>query len=168
MNRKEKEKVISDLTSSLDQSELLVVMHQKGLDAGETSSLRSEMKKADVTCRVAKNTLFALAVKDTKYDAISKYLSGPTLFAYSNDPIAAAKVSIDFSKKNDKIDVLCGVLKGNFLDANQVKSLASLPSLEELRANIVGVIQAPATKIAKIMAEPAAQITRVVFAKSTQ
>jgi large subunit ribosomal protein L10 len=122
------------------------------------------MRDAGASVRVAKNRLAKLAVKGTDAETIADLFKGPTVIAYSKDPVAAAKVATDFAKANDKLVILGGSMGRNSLDADGVKALASLPSLDELRGKLVGLIASPATRVAQVVAAPAAQLARVVGA----
>ena len=136
------------------------------MNADETRKLRVQTHAANVGLKVGKNTLVKHAVQGTKFEGISAFLGGPTALAFSKDPISAAKVVVEFAKKNDKLKILGATMGDKVLDAMQTKALASLPSLNELRGKIVGLLQAPATKIACIMVAPAGQLARVISAKS--
>ncbi len=168
MEREEKRVFVDTLRSELADQGLLVVTQQSGLTVTQTQALRRKMRESQAHFKVAKNTLIRLAVKDTAYEAVSDYLKGPTAIAYSKDPIAAAKAAVEFSKTNDKLQVVCGVLGDKFMDAAGVKALASLPSLDELRGKIIGVIQAPATKVAGVVAAPAGQLARLMSAYASK
>ncbi|MDD3370794.1 MAG: 50S ribosomal protein L10 [Alphaproteobacteria bacterium] len=167
-NRKAKETLIADIDSEIKDSEIIVVTQQLGLNASETRDLRVAMRKEGVGLKVAKNKLVKHAIEKGKFAEIEQFLRGPTALAYSKDPIAAAKVSVAFAKKNDKFKVLGGIMNGEVLDEARVKVLASLPSLNELRAKIVGLLQAPATKIARVLKEPGGQVARVLAARGRQ
>lgn len=164
MNRGEKQDLVDALRLELKDKDLLVVTQQSGLTVAETQGLRRQMRALQAYYKVAKNTLVSLAVKGTRHEGVIDHLRGPTAIAYSKDPVAAAKVAVEFSKSNEKLQVICGVLGDKFIDAAGVKALASLPSLDELRSKIIGVIQAPATKVAGVLAAPASQVARVVSA----
>ena len=168
MERNQKEAFIASLRSSLEDASLVVVTRQSGLTVTETQALRGKIRDLGATYRVGKNTLTRLAIAGTQNESLSDHLKGPTALACSSDPVAAAKATVEFAGTNDKLEVLCGVLNGQFLDASAVKALATLPSLDELRGKIIGVLQAPATQIARIACEPAAQLARVfgAYAKS--
>jgi large subunit ribosomal protein L10 len=167
-NRVAKEKLVADLDHEIKTAELIVVTQQLGLNADQTRTLRIEMRKGGVGLKVAKNKLIKHAIKDTKFAALEKFLHGPTVLAYSKDPIAAAKAAVDYSKKNDKFKVIGAVMGDQVLEEAQVKALAALPSLDQLRAKLVGLLQAPATKIAGILQAPAGQLARVLSARSRQ
>src|SRR6185295_324717 len=127
-----------------------------------------KMRDAGASYKVAKNRLARIAVEGTPYVSISDMLTGPTALSTSPDPVAAAKVVVDFAKTNDKLEIVGGAMGDTVLDVNGVKQLASLPSLDELRATIVGLIQAPATKIARVVSAPAAKVARVVQAYASK
>lgn len=167
-NRVAKEKRVSAFDSEIKTSELIVVTHQLGLNADETRALRVELRKDGVGLRVEKNKLIKHAIKDTKFAALEKFLRGPTALAYSKDPVAAARASVGFAKKNEKFKIVGGVMGDKVLDEAEIKTLASLPSLDQLRAKIVGLLQAPATKIAGVLQAPAGQLARVIAAKAKQ
>jgi large subunit ribosomal protein L10 len=167
-NRLVKEKRITEIDEDIKGAELVVVTHQLGLDAEQTRTLRIAMRKEGVGLKVAKNKLVKHAIKDTKFAALEKFLHGPTALAYSKDPVAAARASVDYAKKNDKFKIVGGVMGDQLLEEAQVRVLAALPSLNQLRAKIVGLLQAPATKIAGILQAPAGQLARVISARGSQ
>jgi len=168
VDRTEKEELVATLHQTLDESTMVVVTHYSGLTVAEMGDLRDRMRESGAKFKVTKNRLTRLALKDTKFEALSDLFTGPTAIAYSDDPVAAAKVSVEFSKKNDKLIVLGGGLDAETLDANGVKALALLPSLDELRGKIVGLLQAPATKVAQVLQAPGGQVARVIGAYSEQ
>jgi large subunit ribosomal protein L10 len=167
-NRVAKEKRVNTLDEAIKDSEIIVVTQQLGLNADQTRTLRVEMRKNGVGLKVEKNKLVKHAIKDTKFAALEKFLHGPTALAYSKDPVAAARAAVDYSKKNDKFKVVGGVMGDKVLEEAEVKMLASLPSLDQLRAKLVGLLQAPATKIAGILQAPAGQLARVMSARGRQ
>lgn len=164
MDRSEKEQLVSSLRQDLIESNLVIVAQQTGLTVAQVSELRREMRKAGAQYKVAKNTLARLAVAGTENEAMTSFLSGPTALAYSKDPVAAAKVSIKFANSNDKFKVVGGLLNGKVLQAKDVETLSKLPSLDELRAKIIGTISTPATRVAGILQAPAGQLARVFSA----
>ncbi len=164
MDRAEKQELVTTLNESFSKISLLVVGHYSGLTVREITDLRRQMLAAGASFKVSKNRLTKLALQGTKFEAISNLLTGPTAIAYSADPIAAAKVAVDYAKKNDKFVLRGAVMSGQVLDVNGVKALAALPSLNELRAKLVGLVQAPATKIAGILQAPGGQLARVLAA----
>ncbi|MFC5518896.1 50S ribosomal protein L10 [Kaistia terrae] len=143
------------------ETNVVVVAHYAGLTVAELTALRGKARVAGVSVKVAKNRLVKLALQGTESAHIADLFTGPTLVAYSSDPVAAPKVVADFAKTNDKLVILGGAMGKTNLDPNGVKALATLPSLDELRGKLVGLIQAPATKIATVVSAPAAQLARV-------
>ena len=166
VDRTEKTQMVESLRSALKGAGLVVLTRQSGLTVDESLDLRRKVRAASAHFKVAKNTLVCLAIKDTSCESLIEHLKGPTALAYSEDSVAAAKVIADFANKNDKLEIVCGVMGGSFLNAAGVKALASLPSLDELRSKIVGLIQAPATKVARVLQAPAGQLARVFSAYS--
>lgn len=155
MTRARKQDEIVDLKNRMESAEIIILTHNTGLDAKSITDLRLKMRQGGVGFKVVKNTLAKIASKGTSGEKIAELFTGPVGMATSQDPVAAAKVAYDFAKKNDKLVVVGGVYGDMILDADAVKQLASLPSLDELRSKIIGLIQAPATKIARIMQTPA-------------
>lgn len=167
MNRSQKEEWVQDLKSSIQEASLVVVTKQDGINVSEITDLRFQMKENNANFKVVKNTLAKLALKDGNISKLVDFFTGPCGIAYSKDPIAAAKVVVKFSESNNKMQVLAGVMNGIFMNASQIKALAKLPSLNELRGTLVGLISAPATKMVRIFSEPAAKLSRVIFAHSS-
>ena len=167
MDRSQKEGLVVEMREKLCQASLVVVAQQTGLTVAEATNLRRQVKAASAEFKVLKNTLAQIAVKDTALAPLTSFLKGPTTLAYSKDPVAAAKVIVTFANKNDKLKVVGGILDGQVLNAAAVKALAELPSLDELRAKILAVINAPATKLALTIKEPGAQLVRVISAKAS-
>jgi large subunit ribosomal protein L10 len=168
MDRAEKRELVSTLNEAWKDTGVIVVAHYAGMTVAQMTDFRKRVKEAGGSVKVAKNRLAKLALKDTDSVSISDLLKGQTCLAYSDDPIAAARISVKYSKENEKLVILGGAMGKTVLDANAVKALADLPSLDELRAKIIGLVQAPATKIARILKEPGAQLARVLHAKSAQ
>lgn len=164
VSRQKKQETIEQLKSTLSDAELVVLTHNKGLTVAEVSDLRKKARGAGASYKVAKNTLTKLAIKDGKFSGLDSMLSGPTALTASKDPVAAAKVVVEFANNNEKIVVLGGLLQGQVLTAAAVKNLATLPSLDELRGKIVGLLQAPAAKLASLAQAPAGQLARVIGA----
>ena len=161
MERAAKRELVSTLGDVFNNTSVVVVAHYAGLKVAEMQKLRAQMKQAGATVKVAKNSLAKIALEGTDVASITDLMKGPTLIAYSSDPVAAAKVAVDFAKANDKLVILCGAMGETSLNVDGVKALATLPSLDELRAKLVGLIQAPATKIAGVVNAPAAKLARV-------
>ncbi len=164
MTRARKQEEIATLKDTLENSEIVVLTQNTGLDAKSITDLRLEMRKNDVQFKIVKNTLVKIASKDTRYEQIADMFAGPVGMATAQDPVAAAKVAHDFAKGNKKLVILGGAYGDMVLDEAGVKQLASLPSLDELRSKIIGLIQAPAQKIAQITQIPAQQLVGVTAA----
>ena len=165
MDRSQKEELVSQVRDNLQKATSVIVAHQVGLTVAEVTQLRRNMRGAGAEFKVLKNTLAQIAVKGTALEGINSYLQGPTALGYSQDPIAAAKVLSKFAEGNDKLSIICGFLDGQVLDAKAVKALANLPSLEELRSKLVGVLVAPATKLAILTKEPSRRVACVIAAR---
>jgi large subunit ribosomal protein L10 len=168
VDRAAKAESISELNGVFKTSNVVVVAHYSGLTVAQMQTLRKQMKQAGAQVKVAKNRLAKIALKDTDAASIAPLLKGPTVLAYSGDPVTAPKVAIDFAKANEKFVILGGSMGKTALDTNGVKALAALPSLDELRAKIIGLIQAPATKIAQFANAPAAKLARVIQAYASK
>ena len=161
VDRAAKKELVTTLNGVFKNTAVVVVAHYSGLTVPQMQNLRKQMKQAGAQVRVAKNRLAKIALEGTGAAVIMPLLKGPTLIAYSGDPIAAPKVATDFAKTNDKLVILGGAMGRTALDANGVRALAALPSLDELRAKLIGLIVAPATKIAQLVNAPAAKLARV-------
>jgi large subunit ribosomal protein L10 len=164
VDRAAKRELVAALSGVLNETSVVVVAHHAGLNVAQMSALRRQMRQAGASLRVAKNRLVRIALDGTDVASIAPLLKGPTVLAYSADPVAAAKVAVDFARTNDKFVILGGALGANALNPDGVKALASMPSLDELRARLVGVLKAPATKVAQIASAPASQLARVLKA----
>jgi len=168
MDRNEKTEVVSALHASLKEMGVVVVTRNLGLSVAQSTQLRQKMREAGASYKVTKNRLAKIAIVDTDYAAIGDMLVGPVGLATSADPVAAAKVAVEFAKTNDKLEIVGGAMGAQLLNAEGVKALASLPSLDQMRATLIGLIQAPATKLAVVTKEPAAQLARVFNAYATK
>jgi large subunit ribosomal protein L10 len=168
VNREEKQELISSLNALLASQMTVVVTHNLGLTVSETQALRKQMRDAGAGFKVAKNRLARLALAGTKFEGLADLLKGPTGIAYSADPVAPARVVSKFAKDNKKFVILGGSLDGQKMDVAGIENLAKLPSLNELRARLVGMIQTPATRIAGVLAAPGGQIARVLAARAKQ
>jgi large subunit ribosomal protein L10 len=164
LDRAEKKESVAALHDVFEANSVVVVAHYSGLTVAQMQNLRKQMRAAGATVQVAKNRLVKIAVTDTKVASITTLLKGPTLIAYSKDPVAAPKAAVAFAKDNDKLVILGGALGATALDVDGVRSLATLPSLDELRGKLVGLIQAPATKLAQLTTAPASKLARVFTA----
>jgi len=156
--------MVSTLGEAFSGAGVVVVAHYSGLNVAQMTALRSRMRAAGASLKVAKNRLAKLALKGTDIEHISGLFQGPTVIAYSADPVAAPKVAAEFAKANEKFVVLGGAMGATSLDAKGVEALAALPSLDQLRAKLLGMIQTPATRIAGILQAPAGQLARVIGA----
>jgi large subunit ribosomal protein L10 len=161
MDRSQKADSVAQLNAVFNEVGVVVVTRNLGLSVAQSTDLRAKMREVGASYKVAKNRLAALALKDTQYEGVEEYLSGPTAIAYSVDPVAAAKAAVNFAKTNDKLEIVGGSMGGQLLDEAGIRALASMPSLDELRGTLVGLINAPATKIARVVNEPAAKLARV-------
>ena len=168
MDRAAKKESITELSGVFKTSNTVVVAHYSGLSVAQMQTLRKQMKLAGAQVKVAKNRLAKIALKDTDAVALAPLLKGPTVLAYSGDPVAAPKVAVDFAKANEQFVILGGSMGKTALDLNGIKALASLPSLDELRGKIVGLLVSPATKIAQLINAPAAKVARVVQAYASK
>ncbi len=164
MDRAEKREFVTDLNDVFKASGSVVVAHYSGLTVAQLNDLRSRMRNAGGTVKVAKNRLAKIALQGTESEKMAALFKGQTLIAYSEDPVTAPKVASDFAKGNEKLVILGGAMGATSLDANGVKALATLPSLDELRARIVGMINTPATRIAQVVNAPAGAVARVIGA----
>jgi large subunit ribosomal protein L10 len=164
MDRAQKAEQVAELKQTFNETAVVVVTRNLGLTVAQSTALRNRMRDAGARYKVAKNTLALIAVEGTAYAPISDMLTGPTAIATSTDPVAAAKVAVDFAKTTDRFEIVGGAMGDTLLDTAGVKALAELPSLDELRARIIGLVNAPATKIARILNEPGAQLARVIAA----
>lgn len=161
MNRSEKTDAVAALNATFNEAAVVVVTRNLGLTVAQSTDLRSKMRDAGAHYKVAKNRLAKIALAETQYETLSDLLTGPIALATSGDPVAAAKIAVEFAKTNDRLEIVGGAMGKTVLDADGVKALASMPSLDEMRAKLIGLVQAPATKIAQIVTAPAAQLARV-------
>ena len=161
MDRAQKAELVDDLKQVFNETSVVVVTRNLGMTVAQSTALRSRMRDAGASYKVSKNRLALIALEGTQYAGISNLLTGPTALATSADPVAAAKVAVDFARTTDRFEIVGGAMGDTILDVNGVRALAELPSLDELRARIVGLIQAPASKIARTINEPGAMLARV-------
>ena len=164
MDRAAKKELVTELNEVFKASSVVIVAHYAGLTVADMQKLRMQMKQAGAQVKVAKNSLAKIALDGTDAAAVAPLLRGPTVIAYSGDPVAAPKVASDFAKANGKFVILGGAMGKTALNPDGVKALAALPSLDQLRATLIGLIQAPATKIARVINAPATKVARVVAA----
>ena len=168
MDRSEKAAFVQALQAVFAETSFVLVTQNKGLTVADVTKLRRQMRAAGATYKVAKNRLATLALDGTRFDGIRPLLKGPTALAWAHDPVAVAKVAVEFAKTNDKFVVLGGALGTQMLDASGVKALSELPSLDALRSSILGLLNAPATKIAAVLQAPGGQVARVLAAYATK
>ena len=161
MDRAQKSELVAELKQTFNETSVVVITRNLGMTVAQSTALRNKMRDAGASYKVSKNSLALIALEGTPYASIGDMLTGPTALATSSDPVAPAKVVVDFAKTNPKLEIVGGAMGDTVLDLNGVKALAELPSLDELRAKIIGLVQAPATKIARIINEPGAQLARV-------
>ena len=161
MDRTQKSEAVAELNRTFNEVGVVVVTRNLGMTVAQSTALRNKMRDAGASYKVSKNRLARIAAEGTPYAVLSDLLTGPTALATSTDPVAAARVINDFAKTNDKIEIVGGAMGGQLLDAEGIKALASLPSLDELRGKLVGLLQAPAQRIAVVTAAPASQLARV-------
>lgn len=167
MDRAKKQAMVAELQETFESNNLVVLTHQSGLTVTEVSELRKQMREAGGSFKVTKNRLAKIALKGTKFEGMTDSFTGPTAIAVSKDPVAAAKIAVEFANKNEKLQIVCGSLEAEALDVDAVKVLAKLPSIDELRGKIVGMIQTPATRIAGVLQAPGGQLARVFSAYSS-
>jgi large subunit ribosomal protein L10 len=161
MDRSQKAESVASLNAVFNEAGVVVITRNLGLTVAQSTDLRGKMRAAGASYKVAKNRLAKLALKETNYEGLEDFLTGPTALASSADPVAAAKAVVEFAKTNDKLEIVGGSMGGQLLDEAGVKALASMPSLDELRAKLIGLVNAPATKIAQVVNAPAAKLARV-------
>lgn len=161
MDRSQKAESVASLNAVFNEVGVVVVTRNLGMTVAQSTDLRNKIREAGATYKVAKNRLAKLAIKDTSYEGLGEFLTGPTAIAASVDPVAAAKAVVDFAKTTDKIEIVGGSMGTQVLTPEGVKALASMPSLDELRGTLIGLVQAPATKIAQLTTAPAAKLARV-------
>lgn len=166
MDRSQKADLVAELKQVFSETGVVVVTRNLGLTVAQSGELRAKMRDAGAQFKVAKNRLAKIALEGSTYSPIGEFLTGPTALATSSDPVAAAKVAVEFAKANEKFEIVGGAMGETMLDLEGVKALAALPSLDELRGTLVGLIMAPATKIARTVKEPAGLMARVIAAKA--
>lgn len=161
MQRSEKKSFVSDLEEIYKVSNSVIVTHYHGLTVSEVTRLRKSLREKGAYFKIVKNTLSKIAAKNAEFTHNPELFSGPTAIAYSTDAIAAAKGVVEFAKTNDNLKIIGGIVNDNILDVKEVQQLAKLPSLDELRGKIVGILQTPATNLARVIVTPAEQIARL-------
>ena len=168
MNRNEKTDLVNNLHDTFDNAASVVIVHCIGLTVEGSTYLRSKMRNENCNFKVTKNRIARIALKDTKYQHMDSMFKGPTAIGSSNDPVMAAKILVDYAKENEKLVIIGGGLEDKALSKIDVEALAKLPSLNDLRGKLVGLLQAPASKILRLSVEPASQVLRTISQKSKQ
>ena len=168
MNRNEKTDLVNNLHDTFDNAASVVIVHCIGLTVEESTNLRTKMRNENCNFKVTKNRIARIALKDTKYQHMDSMFKGPTAIGSSNDPVMAAKILVDYAKENEKLIIIGGGLQDKALSKIDVEALAKLPSLNDLRGKLVGLLQAPASKILRLSVEPASQVLRTISQKSKQ
>ena len=168
MNRNEKTDLVNNLHDTFDNAASVVIVHCIGLTVEESTNLRTKMRNENCNFKVTKNRIARIALKDTKYQHMDSMFKGPTAIGSSNDPVMAAKILVDYAKENEKLVIIGGGLEDKALTKIDVEALAKLPSLNDLRGKLVGLLQAPASKILRLSVEPASQLLRTISQKSKQ
>jgi large subunit ribosomal protein L10 len=166
VDRTQKEKLVASLNQALSSTAAIVVTRQSGLTVAEATRLRRRMREAGASFKVTKNRLARLALKGTPFEGLAPMFTGPTAIAWSQDPVAAAKAAVEFAKTNEKLVIVGGALGAKALDVAGVQALATMPSLDELRAKLLALLQTPATRIAGVLQAPAGQLARVLKARA--
>ena len=168
MNRNEKTDLVNNLHDTFDNAASVVIVHCIGLTVEESTSLRTKMRNENCNFKVTKNRIARIALKDTKYQHMDSMFKGPTAIGSSSDPVMAAKILVNYAKENEKLVIIGGGLEDKALSKIDVEALAKLPSLNDLRGKLVGLLQAPASKILRLSVEPASQVLRTISQKSKQ
>jgi large subunit ribosomal protein L10 len=168
VNRNEKTDLVNNLHDTFDNAASVVIVHCIGLTVEESTNLRTKMRNENCNFKVTKNRIARIALKDTKYQHMDSMFKGPTAIGSSNDPVMAAKILVDYAKENEKLVIIGGGLEDKALSKIDIEALAKLPSLNDLRGKLVGLLQAPASKILRLSMEPASQVLRTISQKSKQ
>ena len=166
MNKDQKKQYINDMTTQLDKSEAVIVTHYQGLTVSQLDDLRKRMREHGIIFKITKNRITKLALQKTKCKELTNLFTGPTAVALSKDAITSAKILTNFSKENENLKILGGIMGNDILDVAGVQNVASLPTLDEARAKIVGILRSPAQKIASILLAPASKIAILALEKS--
>ena len=168
MDRSQKANAVAELNATFNEAGVVVITRNLGMTVAQSTALRVKMREAGASFKVSKNSLARIAIVGTDYAAMGELFAGPVALGTSVDPVAAAKTVVEFAKTNDKLEVVGGAMGSVLLNADGIKALASLPSLDQLRGTLIGIIQAPATKIAQLATAPAAKLARVFGAYATK
>ena len=168
MTRAQKQASIESVNETLKGAQIALIVHNNGLTVAQMSALRAKMREVGADFKVSKNRLAKIAAKDTQYEGLAELLKGPAAIATSQDPVSVAKGLVDFAKTNDKLVIIGGAFGAQKLGVKDVETLAKLPSLNELRAKIVGILQTPASRIVGVLQAPGGQVARVIAAHAKQ
>ena len=168
MLRARKTEIVDSLRGVFNDAGVVVVTHYQGMSVAEVTELRRGMREAGARFRVTKNRLAKIALADTPYSPLAELFTGPTAIAFSQDPVAAPKAAVDYAKRNDKLAIIGGALGSNLLSAEQVRALADLPSIDEVRAKLVGLLTTPAARLVSLLQAPGGQLARVLAAHADQ
>ena len=166
MLRENKIKAVSELAQSFSEYSSLIITHYHGLTVKQITDLRSQMFDAGIRFQVIKNRLVKIALKDTDFASLESDFVGPTAIALSNDPVAVAKILVDFVKGNEQLKLIRGIVDGAEMDVEGIKQLSKMPSLDELRAKLIALLQTPASSVASVLTAPTTSVVRVVSAYS--
>ena len=166
MTKQQKKNYVEEMKKVFSSNEAVMIAHYKGLNVKQLDQIRDEMRKSGIFFKVTKNKITKIALKDTKYKELEKFFSGPTAAAISSDPISTAKILTKFAKSHNKLKIVAGFMDGKVLDQKEVAIIATLPSLEEARAKIVGILASPAQKLVSILLAPGSKIANLARAKS--
>lgn len=168
MDRNQKKQFVADIQETLNDTNYVLVTKYKGLNVAQMSQLRKEAREVDATYRVTQNRLTKIALKGTKFENLTDSLTGPVALVFAKEPVAASKVMAEFAKKEEKLELVAASMDEQLFDVNAIKTLASLPTMDELRGKLVGLIQAPAQKIVGVTQAPAGQVARVLSAYASK
>ena len=166
MNRKQKEELVESLHKTFLNSQSVIVTHINGLTVSETTNLRSRMRNSNCKFKVTKNKIVKLALKNTKFEHLDGLFTGPTAIGSSEDAIAPAKVLVDFTKESEKIKIIGGGFETKSLSVDEINNLASLPSLDEVRSKLIGLLMASPTKLVRTIKEPPSRMVRILATKN--
>ncbi len=168
MEKAKKQASVAELGGIFQEVETVIIAHNTGLTVAQMTDLRRKVRASGALIKVAKNRLVKIALKGTNFEGLEKHFKGPTTITYSKDPVSAAKAIAEFAKTNEKLVILGGAMGNNILDVNGVKQLATMPSLDELRGKLVGLLNAPATKLVQVLQAPPGQLARIFGAKAAK
>ncbi len=167
MNREQKKQLVQDLHKTFLGSNSIIVTHVSGLTVAESTTLRNDMRASECKFKVTKNSIVKLAIKNTEYEYLENLFTGPTAIGSSEDSILPAKILVKFSKDNEKIKIIGGGISKKVLSVDEIKTIANLPSLEEIRSKLLGLLSAPAGKLLRIVNEPSSRVARIISTKKS-